>query len=106
MNNIDVIISAYNWADALQKTLLGFTQQTYPYFRILIADDGSDSDTREVIKAFKKKHTIKIINPLKSVWSRKSHYRYLYRIFSRWTMKIKVREMSTVEWPRSPRADF
>jgi len=38
MNNIDVIISAYNWADALQKTLLGFTQQTYPYFRILIAD--------------------------------------------------------------------
>ena len=101
MNNIDVIISAYNWADALQNTLFGFTQQTYPYFRILIADDGSDSDTGEVIKAFKKKHAIEIIH----CWQRDRGFRKARMINK--TMKLsKTRQVIFTDQDTIPHPDF
>ncbi|MGD2150234.1 MAG: glycosyltransferase [Desulfobacterales bacterium] len=101
MYKIDVIISAYNWEDALRKTLLGFTQQTYPYFRILIADDGSDSDTREVIKAFKKKYMIEIIH----CWQRDRGFRKARMINK--TMKLsKTRQVIFTDQDTIPHPDF
>ena len=42
MHCIDVILATYNWPDALERTLIGFSQQTDLDFGIVIADDGND----------------------------------------------------------------
>ncbi len=57
-----VIISTYNAIDWLEKTLVGFTMQTYRDFEIIIADDGSKSETKDFIDAFKLKTDISIIH--------------------------------------------
>lgn len=47
---ISVIISTYNSPDWLEKTLWGYKYQTFKNFEIIIADDGSTSETVDVIK--------------------------------------------------------
>ena len=42
MHTTDVIISTYNWPEALEKTLIGMSLQTDRNFNIIIADDGSE----------------------------------------------------------------
>lgn len=49
-----VIVSTYNQPEWLRKTLHGYLFQTFTNFEILVADDGSDERTREVIENFKK----------------------------------------------------
>ena len=39
---ITVIVSTYNSEAWLEKVLLGYAQQTYPDFEVIIADDGHD----------------------------------------------------------------
>ncbi|MCK0203022.1 glycosyltransferase, partial [Ornithobacterium rhinotracheale] len=51
---ISVIISTYNAKEWLQKVLWGYNQQTFQDFELVIADDGSREDTREMIEDFKK----------------------------------------------------
>lgn len=45
-----VIFSTYNSTEWLQKVLWGFNAQTDPNFEIVIADDGSNSETADLIK--------------------------------------------------------
>ena len=52
MKNIDIILTTYNWPEALERTLYGYTQQTLKDFRIIIADDGSNEKTGDLIKKF------------------------------------------------------
>lgn len=47
-----VIISTYDQPIWLQKVLWGYEEQTFKEFEILIADDGSKSETLEVINNF------------------------------------------------------
>ena len=49
-----VIISTYNQAEWLKKVLHGYRFQTFKEFEIIIADDGSDERTKEVISEFEK----------------------------------------------------
>ena len=49
---ISVIFTTYNSPDWLAKVLWGFHYQADIEFEIVIADDGSRSDTEQVIKAF------------------------------------------------------
>ncbi|MCK0199837.1 glycosyltransferase family 2 protein [Ornithobacterium rhinotracheale] len=51
---ISVITSTYNAKEWLQKVLWGYNQQTFQDFELVIADDGSREDTREMIEDFKK----------------------------------------------------
>ena len=44
-----VIINSYNWPWALERSLWGFASQTRRDFRIIIADDGSGRETRELL---------------------------------------------------------
>ena len=46
---ISVVIPAYNAARFLPKTLAGIRAQTYPAHEIIIVDDGSRDNTREVV---------------------------------------------------------
>ena len=49
---ISVIVSTYNNPWALEKTLYGLCCQTRRDFEVLIADDGSTAETRELIARF------------------------------------------------------
>lgn len=57
-----VIITTYNQPEWLRKTLWGFELQTEKRFEVLIADDGSGQETREVIEEFKSRGLLNIIH--------------------------------------------
>lgn len=59
---IGVIISTYNNPAWLEKTLWGYMAQTRPADEIIIADDGSGPDTRQLIDRYANRL------PLRHVW--------------------------------------
>ena len=61
---ISLIVSTYNRPDALGTVLRSLARQTDRNFEIVVADDGSGPQTREVIKDW----ISKIGVPLKHVW--------------------------------------
>lgn len=46
---ISVIITTYNWPEALQLVLLALNKQTDKIFEVIVADDGSSLATKELI---------------------------------------------------------
>src|SRR4051812_16734345 len=48
---ISVVVSTYNWPEALTAVLDGLANQTDKNFEVIVADDGSDRRTADVIKA-------------------------------------------------------
>lgn len=59
---ISIIISTYNSKEWLKKVLIGFNQQTLQNFEIVIADDGSREDTKNMIDSFE------AVYPITHVW--------------------------------------
>lgn len=57
---ISVIISTYNQPKWLDKVLVGYEQQLFKNFEIIIADDGSTSETASVIQKFQEQSPLKI----------------------------------------------
>jgi glycosyltransferase involved in cell wall biosynthesis len=49
---ISVIIPTYNRADLLKKALQSVLDQTFHSYEIIVVDDGSTDDTRDVVAAF------------------------------------------------------
>lgn len=49
---ISVILSTYNHPTALQRTLWGYAVQTDTDFEIIVADDGSQCETRHIVQKF------------------------------------------------------
>ncbi|TWT98264.1 glycosyltransferase family 2 protein [Stieleria varia] len=47
---ISVVLSTYNAPAWLEKSLWGYAMQTYHDFELIIADDGSRSETRDMIE--------------------------------------------------------
>ncbi len=62
--NTSIVISTYNSPDWLEKTLYGYNNQTYRMFEVIIADDGSNSKTTELIKNLQKE----MFFPIVHVW--------------------------------------
>lgn len=50
---VSLVISTYNWKEALCLCLLSVTRQTVIPTEVIIADDGSRSDTKLLIEEFK-----------------------------------------------------
>lgn len=48
---ISVILSTYNQPDWLQKVLWGYASQEFKDFEVVIADDGSTNETKELINS-------------------------------------------------------
>jgi glycosyltransferase involved in cell wall biosynthesis len=46
-----VIFTTYNHPKWLEKTLWGFSAQSYRDFEIIVADDGSGEETRAVVES-------------------------------------------------------
>ena len=57
---ISILLATYNWPQALKLCLESLATQTDRHFEIIIADDGSTEDTRELIDKLKLLHPIAI----------------------------------------------
>lgn len=57
---ISVIMSTYNAVAWLEKVILGYQQQTYQNFEIVIADDGSLPATKSCVDQLRKKVSFEI----------------------------------------------
>lgn len=62
--DISVVISTYNNPKWLQKVLWSFDAQTFTDFEVVIADDGSNSDTKDLIETMK----AEVFYPIQHVW--------------------------------------
>ncbi|MFV0291389.1 MAG: glycosyltransferase family 2 protein [Mangrovibacterium sp.] len=74
MNNniiISVIITTYNKPTYLKSVLLGFELQNNRNFEIIIADDGSNDETKQLIESFSATSWMKI----KQVWHEDKGFR-------------------------------
>ena len=61
---ISVIVSTYNRPDALNLVLQSLNQQTDRDFEVIVADDGSKAETRQLVESFQANYS----QPLKHVW--------------------------------------
>lgn len=68
---ISVIITTYNSPAALAKVLLGYVLQTDQDFEVLVADDGSNQPTGDVIERFRQSSDLTIYH----VWHRDDGFR-------------------------------
>lgn len=68
---ISVIVNTYNWPQALDLCLRGLAQQTDHNFEVLVADDGSKEDTRNLIESFQVDYPV----PLIHVWHEDKGFR-------------------------------
>jgi len=59
-----LLLSTYNWPEALELLLKSVKFQSVIPDEILIADDGSNVDTRQLIDSFRKEFSI----PIKHIW--------------------------------------
>lgn len=47
---VSVVVTTYNQPRQLELVLWGYAVQTYPFFEVVVADDGSGPETRAVIE--------------------------------------------------------
>ncbi len=60
--DLSVIISTYNSPEWLKKVIWGYDNQSYKNFEMVIADDGSNATTLELINELKKEVSYPIIH--------------------------------------------
>jgi len=68
---IAVIVTTYNRTDALSLALEGYLSQNDKDFELIIADDGSTTETEKVITYYQKKNVIKI----RHIWQEDKSFR-------------------------------
>lgn len=59
---ISLIITTYNWPEALDRVLKSVSQQVYLPHEVIIADDGSGDETRLLIERWQDKFPVPIIH--------------------------------------------
>lgn len=68
---IAVIVTTYNWPQALKMVFGSLAQQHYRRFEVIVADDGSKQDTRDVVDAFQQQKKF----PLEHIWQEDMGFR-------------------------------
>jgi glycosyltransferase involved in cell wall biosynthesis len=66
-----LLISTYNWPEALDLILKSVLKQSQFPDEILIADDGSKEDTRSLIESYQERNAI----PIKHIWQEDQGFR-------------------------------
>jgi len=61
---VSVIVTTYNWPEALDRVLDSLAAQTWPAFEVVVADDGSGPVTRELVEDWRKRFPV----PLRHAW--------------------------------------
>ncbi len=59
---LSVIISTYNQPEWLKKVLWGYESQSEANFEVIIADDGSSGETKQLIDRFKNGSSLQIVH--------------------------------------------
>lgn len=98
---VSVIISTFNSPDWLEKVLWGYAVQTYKDFEIIIADDGSDDNTRVRIDHLRNVTNLAIIH----VWHEHQGYRR-QTILNKAIMEAKTPYIIFTDGDCIPRKDF
>jgi glycosyltransferase involved in cell wall biosynthesis len=52
---ISIIIPCYNDAQYIEQSVLSAVNQTYPYIEVIVVDDGSNAETKKVLKKLESK---------------------------------------------------
>jgi len=68
---ISVIVSTYNAEKWLENVLIGYSNQTYKDFEVIVADDGSRPSTKELIDRYAANYPV----PLRHLWHEDKGYR-------------------------------
>ena len=66
-----LIIATYNWKEALELVLKSVLNQSVMPFEVIIADDGSKEDTKQLIDTYRDRFNI----PLIHVWHEDKGFR-------------------------------
>lgn len=66
-----VIVTTYNWPDALALVLKALARQSHPPFEVIVADDGSREDTRRLLERLAREYPL----PLRHHWQEDSGFR-------------------------------
>jgi glycosyltransferase involved in cell wall biosynthesis len=85
---VSVVVSTYNRPRALSLALLGLSRQIYPPAQIVIADDGSDEQTKQTIDRWVSQGL-----PVEHVWHEDLGYRktiIMNKAFSRVTSELTI----------------
>jgi glycosyltransferase involved in cell wall biosynthesis len=59
MPRVSVIIPAYNAAEHISGALESIFDQTFRDFEVIVVDDGSTDNTKEVVRAFQGKENVR-----------------------------------------------
>ena len=68
---ISVIVSTYNSEAWLENVLIGYSNQTYKDFELIVADDGSRPSTKELIDRYAENYPV----PVRHLWHEDKGYR-------------------------------
>jgi len=96
-----VIISTYNQPQWLKKVLIGYQQQTFKNFEIIIADDGSTQETKSIIEQFKDASSLAITH----IWQEDKGFRKT-KILNKAIQKAQATYLIFTDGDCIPRADF
>ncbi len=98
---MSVIISTYNSPQWLEKVLWGYSAQTHRDFEIVIADDGSTDETRQLIDNMRTQTGL----PITHVWQRDLGFRKC-RILNKSTQQARGEYLVFTDGDCIPRKDF
>ena len=98
---VSVIITTYNAVEWLRKVLIGFSVQTECDFEIVIADDGSTSETKELLSLFSSKFKYPIVH----VWQEDEGFQKS-KILNKAILKSNSEYLLFTDGDCIPRKDF
>ena len=98
---ISVIISTYNATEWLEKVLVGYNQQTFSNFEIVIADDGSTQETADLLTRMKQE----VSYPVVHVWQEDDGFQKS-RILNKAVLACSGQYIVMSDGDCIPRADF
>lgn len=61
-NSVSILITTYNWKEALEKVLISVLSQSHEPKEVVIADDGSRKDTGDLVRTYQKLFPIPLIH--------------------------------------------
>lgn len=96
-----VIFTTYNSPAWLEKVLWGFFEQTVHDFEIVIADDGSRDDTRQLIERMRAESPV----PIQHIWQEDDGFQKC-RILNKAIVAAKGDYLIFTDGDCIPRADF
>ena len=61
-SKVSIILSLYNSANSVSKTIQSILNQSYKNYELIIINDGSTDNTKKILNKYKRQQKIKIFN--------------------------------------------